>query len=193
MKLRFLLQKCPWLVLMIGVACLSRLGFAAQAAEPSLASPPPPTNAALTLNDALQLALANNPELRACGARIDAAAGRAYQAKLWSNPGTGAERGRLAGERRARLLGCQADRRASRRRCRSRERRSSTGRSAAVGRAAVGSGTEPAPGGTGAGREGGVLPGAGGGTVGGGGARAGGGGRVVRRHGAQAGGRRGGG
>jgi cobalt-zinc-cadmium efflux system outer membrane protein len=32
------------------------------------------------------LALANNPELRASGSRIVAASGRAYQAKLWSNP-----------------------------------------------------------------------------------------------------------
>jgi cobalt-zinc-cadmium efflux system outer membrane protein len=63
------------------------LGFAAQAAE----SPPPPapsrvmTNA-LTLEGAIHLALESNPELRASSGRIDAAAGRAYQAKLWSNP-----------------------------------------------------------------------------------------------------------
>ena len=41
---------------------------------------------ALTLDTAIRLALLNNPELRAAGARVDAAAGRAYQAKAWSNP-----------------------------------------------------------------------------------------------------------
>jgi cobalt-zinc-cadmium efflux system outer membrane protein len=40
----------------------------------------------LTLEGAIRLALDSNPELRASGARIDAASGRAYQAKLWSNP-----------------------------------------------------------------------------------------------------------
>ena len=40
----------------------------------------------LTLDDAVRLALENNPELRAAGGRVAAAAGRAYQAKLWSNP-----------------------------------------------------------------------------------------------------------
>jgi len=86
MKLKCLLQNCPWLPLLVGAACVSRLGFAAPAVEPPTASPPPATNVVLTLNDALQLALENNPELRASGARIDAASGRAYQAKLWSNP-----------------------------------------------------------------------------------------------------------
>ncbi len=45
----------------------------------------PATNA-LTLERAISLALESNPELRASHGRIDAAAGRAYQAKLWSNP-----------------------------------------------------------------------------------------------------------
>ena len=40
----------------------------------------------LTLEGAIRLALDSNPELRASSGRIDAAAGRAYQAKLWSNP-----------------------------------------------------------------------------------------------------------
>jgi outer membrane protein, heavy metal efflux system len=86
MKLKCLLQNCPWLALMLGAACVGRLGFAAPAVEPPTTSPPSPTNVVLTLNDALQLALANNPELRVSSARIDAASGRAYQAKLWSNP-----------------------------------------------------------------------------------------------------------
>ena len=41
---------------------------------------------ALTLERAIGLALESNPELRASRGRIDAAAGRAYQARLWSNP-----------------------------------------------------------------------------------------------------------
>lgn len=45
----------------------------------------PGTNG-LTLDAAIRLALENNPELRASGARVAAAAGRAYQAKQWSNP-----------------------------------------------------------------------------------------------------------
>jgi cobalt-zinc-cadmium efflux system outer membrane protein len=40
----------------------------------------------LSLESAIQLALENNPELRASGARVDAAAGRAYQARRWTNP-----------------------------------------------------------------------------------------------------------
>jgi outer membrane protein, heavy metal efflux system len=40
----------------------------------------------LTLDRAIQMALEHNPELRASGARVDAAAGRASQAKKWSNP-----------------------------------------------------------------------------------------------------------
>ncbi len=40
----------------------------------------------LSLDGAIRLALENNPELRAAGSRVEIAAGRAYQAKLWSNP-----------------------------------------------------------------------------------------------------------
>lgn len=40
----------------------------------------------LTLDGAIRLALENNPELRAARARVEAAGGQAYQAKLWSNP-----------------------------------------------------------------------------------------------------------
>ena len=63
------------------------LGCAAQGADSP--APVPSSRAAtnvLTLEGAIRLALESNPELRASGARIDAAAGRAYQAKLWSNP-----------------------------------------------------------------------------------------------------------
>ena len=74
-----------WSLVLAG-ACF--LEFAAQAAD----SPPPPapssviTTNVLTLEGAIRLALDSNPELRASSGRIDAAAGRAYQAKLWSNP-----------------------------------------------------------------------------------------------------------
>ena len=63
------------------------LGFAAQPAD-SPASPPSSSIATnvLTLELAIRLALDGNPELRASRGRIEAAAGRAYQAKLWSNP-----------------------------------------------------------------------------------------------------------
>jgi outer membrane protein, heavy metal efflux system len=63
------------------------LGFAAQRAE---LPPPPPSSSVvtnvLTLEAAIRQALESNPELRASSGRIEAATGRAYQAKLWSNP-----------------------------------------------------------------------------------------------------------
>src|ERR1035437_4749536 len=73
-----------WSLVLAG-ACF--LEFAAQAAD----SPPPPAPSSvitnvMTLAGAIHLALESNPELRASSGRIDAAAGRAYQAKLWSNP-----------------------------------------------------------------------------------------------------------
>ncbi len=40
----------------------------------------------LKLADAIAVAFSNNPELRSGEAKIDAASGRAMQAKLWSNP-----------------------------------------------------------------------------------------------------------
>lgn len=40
----------------------------------------------LTLERSIHLALAHNPELRAAGSRVEAAAGRAYQAGRWPNP-----------------------------------------------------------------------------------------------------------
>lgn len=40
----------------------------------------------LTLSEAIRVALESSPELQASGARVDAAAGRAYQAKKWTNP-----------------------------------------------------------------------------------------------------------
>jgi cobalt-zinc-cadmium efflux system outer membrane protein len=65
----------------------SVLGFAAEGAGPSAApSSPSATRKALTLKGAISLALDSNPTLRASSGRIDAASGRAYQSKFWTNP-----------------------------------------------------------------------------------------------------------
>ena len=74
-----MLRWCRLSALAVLVAGGVRLGFAAQTPESFS------TNA-LTLDEAVRLALESNPELRASGARVDAAAGRAYQAKKWTNP-----------------------------------------------------------------------------------------------------------
>jgi len=57
-------------------------GFAQAHAENAM---PSATNV-LILDAAIEIALAQNPELRAAFGRVEAASGRAYQAKLWSNP-----------------------------------------------------------------------------------------------------------
>ena len=62
-------------------------GFDLQGAElPAAAVPAETTTNLLTLDGAVNLALESNPELRASGAKVDAAAGRAYQASKWTNP-----------------------------------------------------------------------------------------------------------
>lgn len=87
MKQRMYSSGCRLLAcsLVLTGGCL--LGDAAEGAE---SSPPPPSSSVvtnvLTLEAAIRQALESNPELRASSGRIDAAAGRAYQAKLWSNP-----------------------------------------------------------------------------------------------------------
>jgi outer membrane protein, heavy metal efflux system len=48
--------------------------------------PSAPGTNVLTLEVAIRLALAGNPELSAAGSQVSGAAGRAYQAKLWPNP-----------------------------------------------------------------------------------------------------------
>jgi outer membrane protein, heavy metal efflux system len=78
MKRNLILKWCRWSVLAWLTIGGSR-GFAAQGLESFN------TNA-FTLDEAIRLALANSPELRAAGAQVDAAAGRAWQAKKWSNP-----------------------------------------------------------------------------------------------------------
>lgn len=79
MKHRLIVKWFRLSALAVLVAMGTRLGFAAQAPDSTR------TNA-LTLDEAVRLALANNPELRASSARVDAAAGRAYQARKWTNP-----------------------------------------------------------------------------------------------------------
>ncbi|MBI2924258.1 MAG: TolC family protein [Verrucomicrobia bacterium] len=79
MKRSFILRWCQLSALVALVAGGPRLGFAAQPRASAS------TNA-LTLDEALRLALANNPELRASGGRVEAAAGRADQARRWTNP-----------------------------------------------------------------------------------------------------------
>lgn len=87
MKQRLFSITCRSLVRSLVVAGGCALAWAAQTAD----APPPPASSSvatpvLTLEGAIRLALENNPELRAAGGQIEAAAGRAYQAKLWSNP-----------------------------------------------------------------------------------------------------------
>lgn len=79
MKLNLILKCLRVAAVALLVAGGVRSVFAGQSDEA------PGTNG-LTLDAAIRLALENNPELRASGARVDAAAGRAYQGKQWSNP-----------------------------------------------------------------------------------------------------------
>jgi cobalt-zinc-cadmium efflux system outer membrane protein len=72
-------QRARGSALAVLMAASVGLGLAAQTPEP--AGPD-----ALTLDDAVRLALTNNPGLRASRARVDAAAGRAWQAGKWTNP-----------------------------------------------------------------------------------------------------------
>jgi len=65
-------------------------GFALAAqeppAKPDMPEPVVANPAGLTLEEAVRLALESNPQLRASSGRVDAAAGRAYQAGKWTNP-----------------------------------------------------------------------------------------------------------
>ena len=79
MNKNLILNRCRLAALAVLIAGAAHLGFAAQ-------TPESVSTNALTLDEAVRLALANNPELRASAARVDAAAGRAYQARAWSNP-----------------------------------------------------------------------------------------------------------
>ena len=88
MNQRVRLRKAAWIA---GVACVIGAGttrgtFGAVEPSASAAAPLESDSTRLTLDRAIVLALRNNPELRAVGGRVEAAAGRADQARLWSNP-----------------------------------------------------------------------------------------------------------
>jgi len=72
---------CGW-PLLLGVALGGASALPAMSQESGSASG---TNT-LTLEGAIRLALANNPQLSAAGSQITGAAGRAYQSGLWPNP-----------------------------------------------------------------------------------------------------------
>ncbi len=82
MKLNLSLKCCRSLGLAALLAGSGLWGFCGRAADLGV------TNA-LTLEEAIRVALESSPELQASGARVDAAAGRAYQAKKWTNPQLG--------------------------------------------------------------------------------------------------------
>jgi outer membrane protein, heavy metal efflux system len=64
------------------VRAMTALGSESSISESGLSSG---TNV-LTLEGAIRVALESSPELQASSARVEAAAGRAYQARKWSNP-----------------------------------------------------------------------------------------------------------
>lgn len=68
----------------IAVGILLAGGLACTGAEP--AEPTVPGAELLTLQRAIRLAVAHNPELRVSSAQLEAATGRAIQARKWSNP-----------------------------------------------------------------------------------------------------------
>src|SRR5512143_1162097 len=72
------------LVLTWTCAGVTAVGAAADSSE-HVPGPGAPGKA-LSLNQAIQVALANNPELKGAAARLDAASGRAAQAPVWPNP-----------------------------------------------------------------------------------------------------------
>jgi outer membrane protein, heavy metal efflux system len=74
-----LISRWSWVPALALLVARGVCAFAAQAPEPGSAM-------VLTLQDAIRVALANSPALDASGARGQAAAGRAYQAKKWTNP-----------------------------------------------------------------------------------------------------------
>lgn len=77
------------MLMAVGIAAAEGRAAPAAGDADSPAIPPAPARAntnLLTLDNAIRLALANNPELRASRGRVAASAGRAYQARLWPNP-----------------------------------------------------------------------------------------------------------
>lgn len=70
-----------WFVALLSLT-MTALASAAGHDQPS----PVTMGTALTLRDAINLALSNNPALRAAGARVEAAQGSAVQTRAWPNP-----------------------------------------------------------------------------------------------------------
>jgi len=75
-----LVLKCSWVFALVLLG--SNAANPACAAEGAMNT----NSGTLTIESAIRLALESNPELRASGARINAAAGRAYQSRKWTNP-----------------------------------------------------------------------------------------------------------
>lgn len=88
MNRRIHLRNVAWLAVAACVAGGSWRENAVRAADPATPLPPAALAAtnALTLEKALRLALVHNLELRASSGRVEAAAGRADQARQWTNP-----------------------------------------------------------------------------------------------------------
>lgn len=86
--LRFLAGS-TWRWMALALALAGGGGFPARGAAPAV--PPAASNLStnttgLSLDEVLRLAVDHNPELRASQQRIEAAEGRAWQARLWPNP-----------------------------------------------------------------------------------------------------------
>ena len=77
-------RRLAWSVTLCAV-CVPTMATQGDEAMVSQAGPRSGTNV-LTLSEAIRVALESSPELQASGARVDAAAGRAYQAGKWTNP-----------------------------------------------------------------------------------------------------------
>ncbi len=79
MKRSLILRWCRWSTAAVLAAGGANLECAGQTA-------PTGSVKVLTLEEAIRVALESSPELQASTARVEAAAGRAYQAKKWTNP-----------------------------------------------------------------------------------------------------------
>ena len=79
MKLSLILRWCRWSAAVLLMAGSRAAGLGAEAPEPANIK-------VLMLDEAIRVALESSPALVASSARVEAAAGRAYQAKKWTNP-----------------------------------------------------------------------------------------------------------
>ena len=86
MRRSYLARWRPWgLAVMFFGGCFTELVARGTEQNVTHATAISQTNV-LTLDKAIQAALDSSPELQASGARVEAAAGRAYQARKWMNP-----------------------------------------------------------------------------------------------------------